>query len=190
MKIYPCLRLIWGALLAAALLNLTALSDSMPVLVAANILNLCCYGVIAYALYRLSDQSRLLARAFPTCLASVILIGLALICMQFASGNVMLVNFLSLLSLAGSISNLLSEYFMYWGLDERILLYGYAFPARRIRWCLYAPLLGSFAASLLLLSWQVQLGTLVQTVCQLVPVVLLWQYMRAVKSREDDPLVF
>ena len=70
MKIYPCLRLIWGALLAAALLNLTALSDSMPVLVAANILNLCCYGVIAYALYRLSDQSRLLARAFPTCLAS------------------------------------------------------------------------------------------------------------------------
>lgn len=190
MKIYPCLRLIWGSLLVSALLNLAALSDSMPVLIAANVANLLCLAIIAYALYRLSDESRLFARAFPTQLAAVVLMGLALVCTQLASGNLMLLNFLSLLSVAGGIAGLLSEYFMYWGLDERILSFGYAFPARRIRWCFYAPLIGAFAASFLLLTGSVLSGMLLQTACQFIPVVLLWQYMRAVKAREEDPLAF
>lgn len=190
MKIYPYLRLILGSLAVSALLNLTALSDAMPVLVAANVLNLVCYGVIVYALYRMSGEATYFARAFYTRLASVVLIALALICMQFAAGSAMLVNFLSLLSMAGSIAGLLGEYFMYWGLDARILPCGYAYPARRIRWCLYAPLIGSFAATLLIMTWQVLLGVLVQVACQFVPVVLLGQYMRAVRDRENDPLCF
>ena len=64
----------------------------------------------------------------------------------------MLQNFMSLLSMAGSVAGLLSEYYLYWGLDERIIPHAYNYPARRIRWCLYAPLLGAFAASTLILT--------------------------------------
>lgn len=190
MKIYPYLRLIWFSLLITAVLNLTALSDSTAVLLAANVLNLLCYAVIVYALYRLSGEAAFFSRAFYMRLTSVVLIALALICMQFAADSAMLVNFLSLLSMAGSIAGLLGEYFMYWGLDARILPCGYAYPARRIRWCLYAPLIGSFVATLLIMTWQVLLGVLVQVACQFVPVVLLGQYMRAVHDRENDPLCF
>ena len=65
MKTYPYLRLLWIALTGSALLNLTALSDFMPLLLVANVLNLACFGLIAYVLYRLSDESVLFSRAFP-----------------------------------------------------------------------------------------------------------------------------
>lgn len=193
MKIYPHLRVLWGALAVSAAINLAALSDSMAVLLAANVLNLMCYGVIAYVLYRLSDESTLLSRAFPAQLLSIALIALALVCTQLSHGNIMLQNFMSLLSMAGSVAGLLSEYYLYWGLDERIIPHAYNYPARRIRWCLYAPLLGAFAASLLLLTGQPSLimaAGIVQFGAQIVPLVLLWQYMRAVQVREDNPLSF
>ena len=190
MKIYPYLRLLWIALAGSALLNLTALSDFMPLLLVANVLNLACFGLIAYVLYRLSDESVLFSRAFPARLSSVALIGLALVCTRFAPENQMLLNFLSLLSLAGSVASLLSDYYMYWGLDERVISCGYAFPARRIRWCLYAPLLGAFIASFLLLAGMLAICVLIQLVCQFVPVVLIWQYMKAVRECEENPLTF
>ena len=193
MKIYPHLRVLWGALAVSAAINLAALSDSMAVLLAANVLNLMCYGVIAYVLYRLSDESTLLSRAFPAQLLSIALIALALVCTQLSHGNIMLQNFMSLLSMAGSVAGLLSEYYLYWGLDERIIPHAYNYPARRIRWCLYAPLLGAFAASLLLLTGQPSLimaAGIVQFGAQIVLLVLLWQYMRAVQVREDNPLSF
>lgn len=193
MKIYPHLRVLWLALAVSAVLNLTALSSSMAVLLAANVLNLLCYGAIAYVLYRLSDESALLGRAFPAQLLSIALIGLALVVTQLSGDNVMLENFMSLLSMAGSVAGLLSEYYLYWGLDERIIPHAYNYPARRIRWCLYAPLLGAFAASALILSGQpamVLAAVAVQLAAKIVPLVLLRQYMRAVQAREDNPLTF
>ncbi len=190
MRIYPHLRVLWGALAVSALINLAALSDSMTVLLAANIVNLAAYGVIAYVLYRLSDQSALLSRAFPAQLLSIALIGLALVVTQLAGNNLVLQNFMSLLSLAGSVAGLLSEYYLYWGLDERIIPHAYAYPARRIRWCLYAPLLGAFVASALILAALPLPAVFVQFAAQIVPLVLLWQYMRAVQAREENPLTF
>ena len=38
MKIYPHLRVLWGALAVSAAINLAALSDSMAVLLAANVI--------------------------------------------------------------------------------------------------------------------------------------------------------
>ena len=190
MKIYPHLRVLWGALAVSALINLAALSDSIAVLLAANIVNLLAYCVIAYVLYRLSDESALLGRAFPAQLLSIALIGLALVVTQLAGGNVMLQNFMSLLSMAGSVAGLLSEYYLYWGLDERIIPHAYNYPARRIRWCLYAPLLGAFAASTLILTGLPLPAIFVQLAGQIVPLVLLQQYMHAVQMREDDPLTF
>lgn len=193
MKIYPYLRVLWGALAVSAALNLAVLSSSMLVLMAANVVNLLCYGAIAYVLYRLSGESALLGRAFPAQLLAIALIAFALICTQLAGDNVMLQNFMSLLSMAGSVAGLLSEYYLYWGLDERIIPHAYNYPARRIRWCLYAPLLGAMTASLLMLTMQpvlVLLAVAVQLGAQIVPLVLLWQYMRAVQMREDNPLTF
>lgn len=193
MKIYPLLRVLWGALAVSAAVNLAALSNSMAVLLAANIINLLAYVVIAYVLYRLSDESALLGRAFPAQLLSIVLIGMALVVTQLAGDNLMLQNFMSLLSMAGSVAGLLSDYYLYWGLDERIIPHAYNYPARRIRWCLYAPLLGAFAASLLMLAGQLTLlivAVIVQLGAQIVPLVLLWQYMRAVQVRESDPLTF
>ena len=43
MRIYPHLRVLWGALAVSALINLAALSDSMDVLLADNIFNLAAY---------------------------------------------------------------------------------------------------------------------------------------------------
>lgn len=193
MKIYPLLRVLWGALAVSAAVNLAALSNSMAVLLAANIINLLAYVVVAYVLYRLSDESALLGRAFPAQMLSIVLIGMALVVTQLAGDNLMLQNFMSLLSLAGSVAGLLSDYYLYWGQDERIIPHAYNYPARRIRWCLYAPLLGAFAASLLMLAGQLTLlivAVIVQLGAQIVPLVLLWQYMRAVQVREDDPLLF
>lgn len=193
MKIYPLLRVLWGALAVSAAVNLAALSNSMAVLLAANIINLLAYVVVAYVLYRLSDESALLGRAFPAQMLSIVLIGMALVVTQLAGDNLMLQNFMSLLSMAGSVAGLLSDYYLYWGLDERIIPHAYNYPARRIRWCLYAPLLGAFAASLLMLVGQLTLlvvAVIVQLGAQIVPLVLLWQYMRAVQVREDDPLSF
>lgn len=190
MKIYPHLRVLWAALAISAATNLAALSNSMPVLLAANIINLICYGVIAYVLYRLSDESALLGRAFPAQMLCIALIALALVCTQLAGDNVMLQNFMSLLSMAGSVAGLLSEYYLYWGLDERIIPHAYNYPARRIRWCLYAPLLGAFVASALILTALPLPAVCVQLVGQIIPLVLLWQYMRAVQMRENDPLFF
>lgn len=190
MKIYPHLRVLWAALAVSAAINLAALSSSMVVLLAANIINLLAYGAIAYVLYRLSDESILLGRAFPAQLLSIALIALALVCTQLAGGNVMLQNFMSLLSMAGSVAGLLSEYYLYWGLDERIIPHAYAYPARRIRWCLYAPLLGAFAASALILAALPLPAIFIQLAGQIVPLVLLRQYMHAVQMREDDPLPF
>lgn len=193
MKIYPLLRVLWGALAVSAAVNLAALSNSMAVLLAANIINLLAYVVVAYVLYRLSDESALLGRAFPAQMLSIVLIGMALVVTQLAGDNLMLQNFMSLLSLAGSVAGLLSDYYLYWGLDERIIPHAYNYPARRIRWCLYAPLLGAFAASLLMLAGQLTLlivAVIVQLGAQIVPLVLLWQYMRAVQVREDSPLTF
>ena len=79
MKIYPHLRVLWGALAVSAAVNLAALSDSITVLLVANVINLLAYCVIAYVLYRLSDESALLGRAFPAQLLSIVLIGLALV---------------------------------------------------------------------------------------------------------------
>ena len=190
MKIYPCLRLLWIALAGSALVNLSALSSSITVSLVANIINLLCYGLITYVLYRLSDQSALFSRAFPACLTAVVLVGLGLVCTFFVSGSPMLFNFLSLLLMAGSIASLIGQYYMYWGLDERVISCGYAFPARRIRWCLYAPLIVAFASAFLMLSGMVLPGVMLQLACQFVPLVLLWQYMRAVREREDNPLTF
>ena len=115
--------------------------------------------------------------------------GVYTVACTFMGTSDMMVHFMVLLMVTGSLFSLISQYHMYWALDERVIPCGYAYPARRIRWCFYTPLIGAVAASFIqTLFYQNPAALVVQLVCQLAPLVLLWQYLRAVKNREDDPL--
>ena len=188
MKSYPSLRLLWAALVVSAVTVLGSLFPENGVSLAASILNLAAYGVVLYILHRLSEESARFGRAFSCQLISLFLSILALAC-TFMGTSDMMVHFMVLLMVTGSLFSLISQYHMYWALDERVIPCGYAYPARRIRWCFYTPLIGAVAASFIqTLFYQNPAALVVQLVCQLAPLVLLWQYLRAVKNREDDPL--
>lgn len=190
MKIHPYLRLLWLAFVVATVFNLTSLSSSEAVLLFGSFASLAAYVVVIYVLRKLSGESKRFGRAFAYQLFSVVLLALSLICSMVAGGSDMLLTFMTLLMLSGSIFGLFSEYELYWALDERIIPQGYFFPARRIRWCFYAPLLGAICATSLQLAELYYIALAVQLIFQIIPLVLLYQYIRAVKTREDDPLTF
>ena len=152
MKIYPLLLRIWAALLVSALQSLTALSTNYMLLMAANIANLLCYGVLVHALYRMAGRIRPPAARIPHPVRGA-RAGRAGARMHPAGrGQPDAAQFPVAADGRSAASQPAGRLFSVLGLDERILPCGYAFPARRIRWCLYAPVLGSFIGSLFVLT--------------------------------------
>ncbi|MDO4271140.1 MAG: hypothetical protein Q4C72_09500 [Eubacteriales bacterium] len=215
MKIHFQLRLLWLALAVTVFTNFLSFSNAVPIQLACSLAELAAAGLITFVLSRLAGESARFHRAFIYQLLSFTLSVLLLVCALIPSANDTLLVFTSLLSLTGGIAALLGKYQMYWALDERIIPLGYVFPARRIRLCFYVPLLGAVLSAFALAAAmtpqinalaqlpeaalaQAQLpqptpaqalpAALIQIVCQVIPLVLLFRYMRAVKAREDDPL--
>jgi hypothetical protein len=188
MKIYPQLRLLWISFVIGTALNFAAFSSSEAVLFIGSLASLAAYGVSVFVLRRLSGESRRFGRAFTYQLFSVALLTLSIVFSFIAGENDMLLIFSTLLMLTGSTFGLFSKYEMYWAMDERVIPQGYAYPARRIRWCFYAPLLGALCVTMLQFSGLDAIGLAIQLICQIIPLVLLYQYVQAVKAREDDPL--
>lgn len=191
MNIYSSLRAIWIALLISALAGLTGLTDTFSVNVAGSLLSLAAYAVMVLMLKRLAEQSVRFSRAFAYQIITVVLLALSIVCSLFMQRGIAvdtLSIFTLLLIMTGGIFSLLSEFNLFWALDERIIPQGYAFPARRIRWCFYAPLLCSVVAATFQMMEQYTLGLAAQYVGYIIMLTLLWQYLRAVKAREDDPL--
>ena len=116
MKIYPSLRLLWAALVVSAVTSLGSLFPENGVSLAASILNLAAYGVVLYILHRLSEESARFGRAFSCQLISLFLSILALAC-TFMGTSDMMVHFMVLLMVTGSLFSLISQYHMYWALD-------------------------------------------------------------------------
>ena len=59
MSIYPYLRPLWAALAVSALVNLASLTDSMTILMIANVINLLCYAVnISASCQNISRKNR------------------------------------------------------------------------------------------------------------------------------------
>lgn len=210
MKIYPQLRLIWTALLVSALTLLLSVAENESVLLLSSMISLAAHGVVAFALSRIAAESQRLNRAFLYQFVSLVLLALGTVCGHFVSSpEGMLATFTSLLTLCGGLFALIAEYQLFWALDERIIPCGYAYPARRIRWCFYTPLLGAVAGSLLSVllatrlyasvTTEAELAAVsvtpilwviaaVQLLSQLIVLVLLFRYNRAVRDREQDPL--
>ena len=188
MPIYPHLRRLFVLMVVSLLLNPLALIDSQAVAVASSLINLLLTALAAYILSRIASESPRLTRAFAFQIATLVFLGLGILFMLLPPSD-LLDTFSLMLILTGSIFSLLSDYNLFWGLDERIIQFGYAYPARRIRWCFYVPLLGALAGSIAQLATQlVEPGLIVQTVIQVIPLVLFSQFLRAVRDREADPL--
>lgn len=187
MKIYKYLRVIWWATAVSAVTSLSVLVSSFGLLMAFAVLNLAAYAAIVWALYHVSEESQRFGRSFFCQLMGfslfVIATGGSLVNLGEAFAY-----FTVLLTITGSLFTLFSQYNLYWGLDERILPCRYVYPARRIRWCLYLPILGAVAASMLSLTMQDGMlfaSAAVQLFCEFMPLVLLWQFMAAVKKAEE-----
>lgn len=210
MKIYPQLRLIWAAFLVSALTLLLSASENKSVLLLSSLIGLAAHGVIAFALSRIAAESQRFNRAFLYQFVSLVLLALSTVCGLFSpEPEGMLGTFTSLLTLCGGLFALIAEYQLFWALDERVIPCGYAYPARRIRWCFYTPLLGALAGSLITVllatrlfasvTTEAELATIsltpflwviiaAQLLSQLIVLALLFRYNRAVCAREQDPL--
>lgn len=187
MKIYPHLRLLWISSLISTVAMFGLISDNLVVSIVTNIAGLVSYGLMLIALRQLSEESVRFSHAFICNLFAFALSILSIVVTLF--NNPDLLYFASLLLMTGSMFSLVGEYQLYWALDERIIPQGYVFPARRIRLCFYLPLLGAFISSVILVLFQLTLPVIaIQLTTQIVPLVLLFQYMTAVRKREEDPL--
>lgn len=187
MKIYPHLRLLWISSLISTVAMFGLISDNQLLSVVTNSAGLVSYGLMLIALRRLSDESVRFSHAFICNLFAFALSILSIVVTLFNNPN--LLYFATLLLMTGSMFSLVGEYQLYWALDERIIPQGYVFPARRIRLCFYLPLLGAFISSVVLVLLQrTLLSIAIQIAAQIVQLVLLFQYMTAVRNREDDPL--
>lgn len=199
MRIYSHLRVIWLATLVSALTVFTLLPESQIAALVGTAVNLLAYGFILYHLHKLSGESLRFARAFLFQVASLILQVLALVglAMYLANSSDTPLFFASMAMMTGGIFGLVSDYNLFWGLDERIIPCGYAYPARRIRWCFYAPLLGAAVAAMLeygAMAYEKEslllavASVIIQLVFQAAALVLFLQYNRAVRDREEHPL--
>lgn len=207
MKIYRYLRTIWlmgAASLAIVLLNmLEAVLDISSIVLdaAATVISLIVGCVTIWALGKLSGESKRLNRAFFCQCFYVALSLLAFVLAYVGAGIEMLAVFSVLLVLVSSIFSIVSDFQLYWALDERVVTCGYAFPARRIRWCFYLPLVGvllSSAVETAQIASQLNAGqevtelafsstgTAVLFLCQLGALLLLARYCIAVERFEAD----
>lgn len=205
MKIYSAVRLAWLSILFSTVLAACGLFEQPLVDIVTNLLSLASTGLLVYALSRLSDVSARFSRAFYTQLTALVLTVLFLICSYLPTDAAMLSIFTTLLSLAAGLFGLVSEFQFFWGLDEHILIGGYRYPARRIRWCFFGPLLialfGGFAASFFLMSQNPDLAITdpdaliaqaypisiaLAVIGQVLVLVLLRGYLRAVREREEQ----
>ena len=136
-----------------------------------------------YEVYAMREVSDGMARAWRWKIVSIVLTLGGLILTLMAIGSAWAILLLRL-TLAGTIGVLVASYYFFDGLDDLIPLRGYDFPAGRILWCFWLQLIGSIVVSLFrnISPW---LGIVVQLVVMAAVLWLLWQYLQAVKAREE-----
>ena len=105
--------------------------------------------------------------------------------MVYLTGNSTMVAFLMLLvALAGAVITVIASYFFYTALDDLAVVRGYDYPAGRIKWCFWLSIIIAVASAVLELAMPgaARIGSLV---LQVVILVLLWQYLQAVRRSEQ-----
>ena len=188
----PVYRNLWIYWLMLLLGTVLGLSDSTLITVIALIPVI----IELYQLYLMRTVSDGLEQAFRWNIAGMTIAVAGLVLALLALGSVLAV-LLVLAALGGVIVTVIADYYFYSALDELAAVRGYAYPAGRIKWCFWLSLIGAVAAAVLDAAMP-GADTVVGLVIQAVILVLLWQYLRAVKQNEegadsglngpDDPL--
>ena len=188
--LYQDLRLYWLLML---LVDVLGLLDSTVVSIISVILGI----VQLYALYRMRTISLRMEKAFRWNIIGLVVViaGLVLavvaVCtaaanpMVYLTGNSTMVAFLMLLvALAGAVITVIASYFFYTALDDLAVVRGYDYPAGRIKWCFWLSIIIAVVSAVLELAMPgaARIGSLV---LQVVILVLLWQYLQAVRRSEQ-----
>ena len=188
--LYQDLRLYWLLML---LVDVLGLLDSTVVSIISVILGI----VQLYALYRMRTISLRMEKAFRWNIIGLVMViaGLVLAVvavftaaanpMVYLTGNSNMVAFLMLLvALAGAVITVIASYFFYTALDDLAVVRGYDYPAGRIKWCFWLSIIIAVASAVLELAMPgaARIGSLV---LQVVILVLLWQYLQAVRRSEQ-----
>ena len=185
--LYQDLRLYWLLML---LVDVLGLLDSTVVSIISVILGI----VQLYALYRMRTISLRMEKAFRWNIIGLVMViaGLVLAVftaaanpMVYLTGNSTMVAFLMLLvALAGAVITVIASYFFYTALDDLAVVRGYDYPAGRIKWCFWLSIIIAVVSAVLELAMPgaARIGSLV---LQVVILVLLWQYLQAVRRSEQ-----
>ena len=190
--LYKDLRLYWLASLLVAVLGVL---DNIAVSIVVFIL-----GVIQLvALYRMRTISLRMNKAFRWNIIGLVMtiagLVLALVVvlmaesdpMLYLTGNPITVALLMLLvALVGAVVMTVANYYFYTALDDLAVVRGYDYPAGRIKWCFWLSIIGSIVSALLNIAEQGTLVTVIGLLVQAAILVLLWQYLQAVRKDEPD----
>lgn len=188
--LYRDLRLYWLLML---LVDVLGLLDSTVVSIISVILGI----VQLYALYRMRTISLRMEKAFRWNIIGLVMViaGLVLAVvavftaaanpMVYLTGNSAMVAFLMMLvALAGAVITVIASYFFYTALDDLAVVRGYDYPAGRIKWCFWLSIIIAVVSAVLdiVMPGAARIGSLV---LQIVILVLLWQYLQAVRRSEQ-----
>lgn len=92
-----------------------------------------------------------------------------------------------MLLLGGIVLDVLYDFNLYWALDALNDEKQYGYPNGRIRWCFYLSLIGAGAAFLLNLVGTTFPTELIASLFAIPALVLLWQYITALRAWEQRP---
>ena len=176
----PVYRNLWIYWLMLLLGTVLGLSDSTLISVIAFIPVI----IELYQLYLMRTVSDGLEQAFRWNIAGMTIAVAGLVLALLALGSALAV-LLVLAALGGVIVTVIADYYFYSALDELAAVRGYDYPAGRIKWCFWLSLIGGVAAGILGLMAP-GIVTPVSLAVQAVILVLLWQYLQAVRKEEQD----
>ena len=176
----PVYRNLWIYWLMLLLGTVLGLSDSTLITVIALIPVI----IELYQLYLMRTVSDGLEQAFRWNIAGMTIAVAGLVLALLALGSALAV-LLVLAALGGVIVTVIADYYFYSALDELAAVRGYDYPAGRIKWCFWLSLIGGVAAGILGLMAP-GIVTPVSLAVQAVILVLLWQYLQAVRKDEQD----
>lgn len=189
--LYKNLWTYWLMMLVALVLSFVP--DNIVTMLVALAVNV----VMLYQVYSMREVSDSMGRAWRVLLVGLVLTFGSMLLALLALGS-MLSILLLLVTLAGAIVMIVADYYFYAGLDDLVAVRGYDYPAGRIMWCFWLALIVAGLGFLVNMIGFETIVSLAAFVVNAVSLVLLWQYLRAVKQNEegadsglngpDDPL--
>lgn len=187
MKLSKWLTWYWGTMLVSAVLGVFDQTLLAVLAMVASIVQL-------YALAKLRPFHRRIGMAFTYTIISLITLVVTLVLAVIGVSDMSApymgggwIGLLLIVLLIGAVCAILSAYNFYWALDELIETNGYDYPQGRIRWCFYIVFIRAVVNLLLTrLAPSAFLISLCALAAQIVALILLWQYLQAVKIREQQ----